>query len=65
MANPEVSTATLLDKLASVDPQVRSELAATLRQVSNTFAEVPDGKTASYVLSIFAHLLDAAFPVPK
>ena len=60
MANPEASTATLLDQLAGFDPQGRSELAATLRQVSEAFAEVSDGKTASRVLGVFAHLLDPA-----
>jgi hypothetical protein len=35
-----------------------SELATTLRQVSATFHEVPDGKTTSHVLGVLAHLLD-------
>ena len=42
MASPEASTATPLDELAGVDPQLCGELAATLRQVSETFAEVSD-----------------------
>jgi hypothetical protein len=33
-------------------------VAKELRQVAETFAEVPDGKTASYVLGVLAHLLD-------
>ena len=56
--NPAASTATLLDQLAGVDPQGRGELAATLHQVSETFAEVPDGKTTLHVLGVLAHLLD-------
>jgi hypothetical protein len=47
-----------LDELASLDPQARRELATTLRQVSATFDEVSDGKAASYVLGVLAHLLD-------
>ena len=33
---------------------------AGLRNVAETFAEVPDGKTASHVLGVLAHLLDPA-----
>lgn len=44
MADSEMSPATLLDELASFDP--RREVAATLRRLSETFAEVPDGKIA-------------------
>ena len=54
------SSPPLLDELASLVPQERRELAATLRRVSETFAEVPDGKTASHVLGVLAHLLDPA-----
>jgi hypothetical protein len=50
--------ATLLDELARLDPQLRSELAATLRRVSDTFAEVSDGQAASHVLSVLAYLID-------
>jgi hypothetical protein len=50
----------LLDDLASLDPRERREMVATLHGVSATFAEVPDGKTASYVLGVLAHLLDPA-----
>ncbi len=48
----------LFDELVSLDPQARHELGTTLRQVSESFAEVPDGKTAAYVLGVLAHLLD-------
>jgi hypothetical protein len=58
MSDDEISRATLLDELASLDPQERRELTATLRMVSETFAEAPDGKTTSYVLGVVAHLLD-------
>ena len=49
---------TLLDELAGLDPQARRALARTLRQVSETFAEVADGKTTAHVLGVLAHLLD-------
>ena len=48
----------VLDELASLDTQERCGLATTLRQVSETFAEVSDGRTASFVLGVLAHLLD-------
>ena len=54
----EVSPATLLDQLAGLDPQERREVATIVRRLSETFAEVPDGKTASYVLGVLAHLVD-------
>ncbi len=49
----------LLDEIVSLDAQKRRELATALRQVSETFAEVPDGKTASYALSVLAYMLDS------
>jgi hypothetical protein len=58
MADTESCQPPLLDELASLDPQERRELTATLRQVSQTFAEVSDGKTTSHVLGVLAHLLD-------
>ena len=58
MADIELSPLPLLDELAGLDPQARRALATTLRQVSETFAEVPDGKTTSHVLGVLAHLLD-------
>jgi hypothetical protein len=54
----EVSPATLLDQLASLDPQERREVAAIARRLSENLAEVPDGKTTSHVLGVLAHLLD-------
>jgi len=60
MAGMEKSPATLLDQLAGLHPQARRKLARILRQVSETFAEVPDGKTASHTLGVLAHLLDPA-----
>ena len=56
----EPSPAALLDQLASLDPQERREVAAIVRRLSETFAEVPNGKTASRVLGVLAHLLDHA-----
>ena len=58
MSGTEKTAATLLDDLADLDPSQRREVAKELREVAETFAEVPDGKTASYVLGVLAHLLD-------
>jgi len=58
MIDADGSRPTLLDKLASLGPEERRELATTLRRASETLAEVPDGKTASYVLGVLAHVLD-------
>ncbi len=58
MPDTEKSPAMLLDELASLHPQARRKLATILRQVSETFAEVPDGKTTSHTLGVLAHLLD-------
>jgi hypothetical protein len=58
MSDDEISPATLLDELASLDAAARRELVTTLRTLSETFAEVPDGKAASHVLGVLAHLLD-------
>ena len=44
--------------LRPLDPARRGEVAEELRKVAETFADVPDGKTASYVLGVLAHLLD-------
>ncbi len=60
MSDTETSAATLLDELAGLDAQARRDIATILRQVSQTFAEVPDGKTASHVLGVLAHLFDPA-----
>ena len=56
----QTSRLTMLDELVALNPQERRELSTTLRQVSETFAEVPDGKTTSHVLGVLAHLLDPA-----
>ena len=58
MSDKEMSSARLLDELAALEPQPRRQLATTLRQVSETLAEVSDGKTASHLLGVLAHLLD-------
>jgi hypothetical protein len=50
----------LLEELAALDPPTRREVAKELRKVAETFAEVPDGRTASHVLGVLAHLLDPA-----
>ncbi len=55
MSDTEMSQPTLL---AGLPPQERRQLTATLRRVSETFAEVPDGKTASHGLGVLAHLID-------
>ena len=54
----EASTAALLDRLASLEPEERREVATVVRRLSETLAEVPDGKTTSHVLGVLAHLLD-------
>jgi hypothetical protein len=46
--------------LADLDPQERREVATIVRGLSETFAEVSDGKTASHVLGVLAHLLHPA-----
>ncbi len=51
-------TAVMLDELAALDPAQRRQVAKELRQVSETFADVSDGKTTSHVLGVLAHLLD-------
>ncbi len=48
----------LLDRLVRLDPQERREVAAIVRRLSETLAEVSDGKTTSHVLGVLAHLLD-------
>ena len=58
MADSEMSSATLVNEMARLDLQERSELAATLRHVSETFAEVSDGKVPSQVFGVLAHLLE-------
>lgn len=48
MADTEMPQATLVDELAGLDPQARRTLATTLRNVSETFAEVPDGRHSTH-----------------
>ena len=62
MSDTEMSPATLLYELAGLDPQARRDVATVLRQVSDTLAELPDGKTTSHVLGVLARLLDSAEP---
>ncbi len=52
--------ATLLDELVALERAQRCEVAEELRKVAETLAEVPDGKTASHVLGVLAHMLDPA-----
>jgi hypothetical protein len=58
ISDTEMSTADLLDTLAALYPAQRRKVAKELRQLSETFAEVTDGKTTSHVLGVVAHLLD-------
>ena len=60
VADTNRTSTMLIDELAALDPAQRRELAAALRSVAETLAEVPDGKTASHVLGVLAHLLDPA-----
>jgi hypothetical protein len=57
MPNNE-NIATVLDELAALKPAQRRKLATELKKLSATFAELSDGKTASYVLGVLAHVLD-------
>ena len=52
------SPTTLLEQLANLDPQERREVATIVRGLSETLAEVPDGKTTSHALGVLARLLD-------
>jgi alpha-D-ribose 1-methylphosphonate 5-triphosphate synthase subunit PhnI len=60
MSDRQMSQTTLLDELAHLDPKARRHLATTLRRLSETFAEVPDGQKAGYVLGVLARVLDFA-----
>jgi recombinational DNA repair ATPase RecF len=60
MADTEKTPAMLLDELSALDPARRRELAAALRSVAETLAEVRDSKTASHTVGVLAHLLDPA-----
>ena len=54
MVDTETSHPTLLEELARLDPHARHTRAAILRRVSQTFAEVPDGKTGSHTCSRYS-----------
>lgn len=56
----QVSAATLLDQFAMLNPRERQEVAIIVRRLSETFADVRDGKTTSHALGLFAHMLDPA-----
>ena len=45
MPDTEMSYPTLFERLTGLPPQERRHLATTLRRVSETCAEVPDGKS--------------------
>ena len=60
MSDTNKTPTMLVDELAALDPAQRRELAAALRSVADTLAEVRDGKTASHVVGVFAHLLEPA-----
>ena len=53
----EVSPATLLNQLASLDPQAPCELATTLRRLSESVAEVPDGGHTVHTRGLLALLI--------
>lgn len=55
ISDQEPSAVTLLDQLTAVDLHGRCELAATLRNVSETFAEVPDGRHTAQALGLLGH----------
>jgi hypothetical protein len=58
MPGNEKTAGMLLDDLAALNPAQRRKVATGLKKVSETFAEVPDGKTASHVVDVLAYLLD-------
>jgi hypothetical protein len=58
MADTNNTSTMLLDELAALNAARRRELAAALRGVAETFAEVSDGRTTAHVLGVPAHLLD-------
>jgi hypothetical protein len=60
LADTNNTSTMLVDELAALDLAHRRELAAALRSVAETLAEVRDGKTASFVLGVLARLLDPA-----
>jgi hypothetical protein len=60
MADTNKTSTMLVAELAALDLARRRELAAALRGVAETLADVRDGKTASHVVGVLAHLLDPA-----
>ena len=58
MADTEKTAAMLLHELAALGPAQRREVAKVLRQVAETFAEVPDGRDTAHTLGLLAHMLD-------
>lgn len=58
MPDNKKTLATLLDELVVLDRAQRCEVAEEVRKVAETFAEVPNGKTAAHMLGVLAHLLD-------
>ncbi len=58
MPDNEKTAGMLLDDLAALDPAQRREVAKELRNLSETFAEVSDGRTTTHVLGVLARLLD-------
>ena len=58
MASINKTSTMLIDELAALDSARRRELAAVLREVAETLAEVRHGKAASHVVGVLAHLLD-------
>jgi len=60
MSNNEKAAPVLLDDLAAMDLARRREVAAELRRLAETFAQVADGKTTSRVLGVLAYLVDPA-----
>jgi hypothetical protein len=49
-------TAMLLGEMAALDPAQRHEVAEELRQVSETFAEMPDGRHTAHALEVAGSL---------
>ena len=58
MADTEKTAAMLLDDLAALDPPQRRQVAKELRQMAETFAEVPDGRNTAHTLGLLAHWLE-------
>jgi hypothetical protein len=58
MPNHKNTPTTRLDELVDLDQAQRYAVAAELRTVAETLAEVSDGNAASHVLGVLAHLLD-------